>query len=185
MTLHLLSPKFLLPLFALNLASVCCAQQSAPSAEGKSPAKDARASSKRKVWTNDDIPSRPSSQATGSQAQDTRPDQTGQSAGSAAPAVPKRNKPPLLSDPKSVEAADKMIAWEDSDLAAQTQYVQQLEDQARQAPPDQQEHLQQLIEEHKRFIDQIRQERQTLVEQRAQLQKKTAVNSGAPQTSPK
>src|SRR5439155_18140171 len=88
---------------------------------------------------------------------------------------PPRDKHPLLSDPKTVESADKMIAWEDRDIAAQEEFVARLKTQLETAAFENRDHLQKLIIERQQIIADTRKERDGLVAQRKGLEKKAVV----------
>jgi hypothetical protein len=83
----------------------------------------------------------------------------------------------MLSDPKTPESADKMIAWEDRDIAAQEEFVARLKTQLETAAPEDRDHLQNLIIERQKIIADTRKERDGLIAQKRVLEKKKAANS--------
>ena len=83
----------------------------------------------------------------------------------------------MLSDPKTVESADKMIAWEERDIAAQEEFVIRLKTQLESAPLEDRDHLQKLIIERQKIIADTRSERDGLVAQKKALAKKSAAAS--------
>ena len=102
----------------------------------------------------------------------------------AAKAVP-GGAPPALSNPKTVEDADKMIAWENRDIDAQEQFIEQLRTQLDQAPFNQKEHLQELLQQHIERLAHTRKETESLVDTKKELAKKFALgNDAAAPTAP-
>jgi hypothetical protein len=105
------------------------------------------------------------------------------SAVTAKPAV--KNHPPLLSDPKTVDDADRMIAWENRDIDSQQEYVDRLQTQIETATtPDQKEHWQQILAERQKILADTRREQQELVAQRKALQKKPVGDSSVASSQP-
>ena len=176
---HLLKATLLLAI-TLAMAGFATAQDnSAASTQSNSASKKVKP---KKTWTDDDISAL-------HQAADSRTEQKQiQNASdeiknppsaqdTSASKEPPRDKPPLLSDPKTVESADKMIAWEDRDIAAQEEFVARLKTQLETAAFENRDHLQKLIIERQQIIADTRKERDGLVAQRKGLEKKAA---GAP-----
>ena len=167
--------------------ALCLAQQQpAKTAPQEKQAKSAPAKPAPKVWTGDDLTSLRTS------ADDFARQQQAEAAAAAAtqkPAAAKsapagpQDHPPLLSNPKTPEAADDMIAWEDRDLAAQQEYLERLKSQLENAPPDQQAHLQQTIQDEIQTIAKIQAEKQGLIQQKQQLAQKPAGSSGTSSSS--
>jgi hypothetical protein len=132
----------------------------------------------RKVWTDDNLSSVRTPADKYAEAQQPRlsdvsdkqavPAQRLVAANSGKPAA----KPAPLSVAKSAEDADAKIAWEQRDIQGQYETIDRLQEQLRTAPPEQQEHLQQLIEQHKQSILDTQREMQGLQEQRANFEKK-------------
>ena len=163
---------------ALAFAASASAQQSSPAAN-TSAAKRKTAAPKKKVWTEDNIGSvsTPADryeerQETKAEVKDASSRQAVAANQSAGTAQPSQNHPPLLSNPKTVESADNMIAWEDRDIDAQTEFIGQLQQELAAAPSSDKPRLQNLIEQKKQLLEQTKAERQGLVDQKSQLQRK-------------
>jgi len=134
---------------------------------------------KKKTWTDDDLTAL-HSPADSERDQKQAPAQDAGDAsaqGTSAFNEPRRDKPPMLSDPKTTESADKMIAWEDRDIAAQEEFVARLKTQLETAAPEDRDHLQNLIIERQKIIADTRKERDGLIAQKRVLEKKKAANS--------
>lgn len=150
-------------------------QKPVPRAERQKPAPKSRS---HKVWTNDDVSSVRSPADIYVDAKYTT-----QAAGTAASKQPAAAKPaqnvapPALSNPKTVDDADKMIAWEKRDVDAQTEYVELVKKQIEDAPQEDKERLKKVLQERIQILADTRSEMETLVEQKKKLQKKAAVNS--------
>jgi len=178
--LHLSKATVLLAM-TLVMAGFATAQDNSPaSTQANSANKKAPSAKPKKTWTDDDISALhpPDSRAEQKQSQtqnagdeSKNPPSTQNTSGSKEPP---RDKPPLLSDPKTVESADKMIAWEERDIAAQEEFVARLKTQLESAPVENREHLQKLIIERQQIIADTRKERDGLVAQRKGLEKKVA-----------
>ena len=164
---------------ALVLCGLARAQDnSSPSTQSNSADKKTPNAKPKKIWTDDDV-------STLHSPADSYKDQNQAQVGEVAKNVssaqstavskePSDNKPPLLSDPKTVESADKMIAWEDRDIAAQEEFVARLKTQLESAEPENRDHLQNLITERQKIIADTRKERDGLVAQKKSLEKKAA-----------
>jgi hypothetical protein len=134
-----------------------------------------------KVWTDDDLGSlhRSGGLAISSTA---APEPSNPSAADAATTAakpadtgkPLKDHPPLLSNPKTPAEADGMIAWEQRDIDSQQEYVDRLQTELEQAPPERREHLQSLIAERQQVLADTRREQQQLIAQRKTLEKKSA-----------
>lgn len=165
-------------------------QSSSPSAAQQNMATKAQkakpaAAKSAKVWTEDDIASvrtpaddymdveRAQTQAAAAADAATKQKQT------AATKPPQNGAPPALSNPKTAEDADKMIAWEQKDANAQQQFVDQLRQQLDAAPPDQKERLQKQLQEHIDNLAVTQKELQTVTAQKEALEKKPAPSSGS------
>jgi hypothetical protein len=72
-----------------------------------------------------------------------------------------------------------MIAWEQRDIDSQQEFVDRLQTQLEQAPPDQKEHLQKSLAEHQQSLADTRQEQAALIAQKKLLQKKAAGETSA------
>jgi hypothetical protein len=80
----------------------------------------------------------------------------------------------LLSNPKSPEDADRMIAWEDRDLDAQLEFADKLRAQLHDAAPQDRDHLKEQLAERMKIIEEIKQEKANLVQQKNAFAKKPA-----------
>lgn len=171
---------------ALALASSAqqAAQNSAHSSASKR--KTAAPKPKTKVWTDDNIGSvrtpadnyeeRQEARADLKEASATQPVGSSQTTGSAQ--QPK-DHPPLLSNPKTVDSADQMIGWEDRDIAAQTEFIGNLQQELASAPPQDKPRLQNLLAQKQQLLEQTKAERQGLVNQKKELQRKAAGPNGS------
>ena len=139
------------------------------------------ASKTHKVWTEDDLATvrtpadsyaeRETAQAQAATAatQQQQIDAAKQTSGTPA----KPPKTPPLAHANSVDDADKKIAWEERDIQAQEEFIDRTQRELDQAPSDQREHLQKVIEENKQILAETRKELAGLQEQRKQLEKPT------------
>jgi len=165
--------------FSLALCGIAAAQDST---SGASPAASAQKKNKpKKTWTDDDLSRLHSpadayiEQKQAAAQKGTDPAKTATSATSASGSKePPPDKPPLLSGPKTVESADKMIAWEDKDIAAQQEFVEKLKAQLASASIDEREALQRKIAQREKIVADTRKERDALAQQRDVLQKTPA-----------
>jgi hypothetical protein len=141
----------------------------------------AAAAKPHKVWTEDDL-------GTVRTVADKYKDQKAADAQGETGAAnqPKANKPApppavggrsLLSNPKSPEDADRMIAWEDRDLEAQLEFADRLRAQLHDAAPQDRDHLKEQLAERMKIIEEIKQEKASLVQQKNALAKKPAPSS--------
>ncbi len=156
-------------------------QKPAQPAQKKKPATKAR-----KVWTDEDVGSlrTPADDYVEmKQAQDeaaaAKVAAASQQAAPAKPATKTKAQPPLLSNPKNLEDADKMIAWEQRDIDAQTEDLARLRKQLEEAPASDKELVQKLVEQHIRILDETRKEQEGLKTRRKALEKKPAPGSTA------
>ena len=169
-----------------SLTATARQQTSQTAAPQKREAKPAPAKS-AKVWTDDDVSSLRSpadayvaeKSAESAAAADAAKQAAAAKQVAAKPAQPHDTAPPALSNPKTTEDADKMIAWEDRDIAAQQQFAQELQKQLDAAPPDQQEHLQKALQERMQIIASTQRERDGIAAQKEKLEKKPAAGSNA------
>ncbi len=161
----------------LSLAAYAQAepQKTAQPAQKKPPAKV------RKVWTNEDVTSPHSAADVYLVKKDAQDEAASKQAAASQPAKPPSH-PALLSNPKTVEDADKMIAWEQRDIDAQQEFVERLRKQLEEAPPSDKERLQKLIEERAQILADTRKEQEGLKAQRKALEKKPAL--GKPTNPP-
>jgi len=166
---------------ALAVCGLAAAQDnSSASTQSDSANKKTSKAKPKKTWTDDDVSALHSPADSYENQKQLQIDEAAKSTASAqstpAPKEP-RDKPPLLSDPKSVESADKMIAWEERDIAAQEEFVARLKTQLESAAPEDRDHLQNLIVERQKIIADTRKERDGLAVQKKSLEKKA---TGAP-----
>lgn len=134
-----------------------------------------------KVWTEDDISS---VRTPADDYMDVVRAQTAAAAAAtanqpkaAATNAAKPDQPPLLSNPKTVDSADKMIAWEQRDIDSQQEYLQKLQSQLATAPDDQKAHIQAWIDQEIKTIADTKREQAGLVAQKKDLAKKAAAAS--------
>jgi len=134
-----------------------------------------------KVWTDDDVttlrtPADRYAEAKAAQAEAAAAEAKTK-ADAAAPAAqmslangvkPAHN---ALSDPKSTAEADKMIAWESRDVAAQSDYLSQIQEQLRTASGPERDHLLAEKARMEGIMAQTQQELKTLKTQKAELEK--------------
>jgi hypothetical protein len=155
-------------------------QKPAPRAERQKPA-----SNSHKVWTNDDLGSVRRSADIYVDAKYTQAAETDGAKQPAATKPAKHVAAPALSNPKTVEDADKMIAWEKRDVDAQTEYVELVKKQIEEAPQEDKERLKKVLQERMQILADTRSEMETLVGQKKELQKKPAAdgNTAAAQAS--
>jgi hypothetical protein len=127
-----------------------------------------------KVWTDDDLGSH--SAAPASSSNQTASTSASQEAATpnqtpAAAAPRSGGAPAVLSNPKSLDDADKMIAWENRDIDAQQEGLQKLKAQIDAAPADQRERLTKLLEQRTQILADTRNELKNLQEKRKALDK--------------
>ena len=151
--------------------------------DAQAPAKDSSAPKKHKVWTDDEV------STLRTPADDyVEQKQAAESAAAAAVAAaaeqakskPKSEKvvaPPRLSNPKSPEDADRMIAWENRDVDAQTEYVDKLRTQLEQASPGDRDKLEKSLVARIQIVEDTKKERDALVAQKKELEKKSSSGS--------
>ncbi|MFY9585483.1 MAG: hypothetical protein WAR21_13435 [Candidatus Acidiferrales bacterium] len=173
-------------LLGLSLAAHAQAEQQKPA----QPAQKKPAAKARKVWTNEDVGSLATPADLYLEKQQAQEEAAAkQAAASQPPADAKSAKlashPPLLSNPKSAADADKMIDWEQRDIDAQQEYLGRLQKQLEEAPADDKERLQKLVQERIQIIADTRKEQDGLKAQRKALEKKPAAgNTATPPPQP-
>ncbi len=178
-------------LFAASLTYA----QDAPKQSGQSAssARQQKAASKpRKVWTDDDLGSiRRRGDITVAAAQNPQMPVSADAA--AAPAAAPAAKTSAasqpagkaaLSNPKTAEEADGMIAWEQRDINSQQEYVDRVQEQLDRAPADQKEHFQKILAERQQILADTRREQQQLIAQKKTLQKKSESGSSVASAQP-
>jgi hypothetical protein len=142
------------------------------------PAKHAKPVAKpHKVWTDDEIGTLHSPANAYMDAKYSQADAAADSKDAAAPKPRPHVAAPALSNPKTVDDADKMIAWEKRDVDAQTEYVERLKKQIDEAPQEDKERLKKVLQERIQILADTRGEMETLVQQKKDLQKKAATES--------
>ena len=162
------------------------AQKSAPAAHAANQPKPAPTA--RKVWTVDDVislrsPADNHVREIGEQSAEAAVSKAAARQTTASkPARP--GAPPALSNPKTLEDADKMMAWENRDNEAQQEFVDSVQKQLDEAPADQKERLQKLLQERTQVLVDLRKEQQNLVAQRKELEKKPAADNVAAAATP-
>lgn len=168
---------------SLGAPLIAGAQDTPPAAQTAAPEKTAakpETKKARKTWTDDDVASLRSpadiylAEKEAQAAEAAR--LAKQQAAAAKQAVPvKASKPvggpPALSNPKATADADKMIEWEDRDIQAQQEYVDNLRQQVDAAPADQKERLQQMLDEKLKTLEETRKERGALQDKKKDLEK--------------
>src|SRR5713101_6642939 len=147
----------------LGASLVAGAQDTPPAAQTAAPEKPpAKTDVKkaRKTWTDDDVTSLRSpadiyteeKEAQAAEAARLAKQQAAAAKQAATAKPAKASKPvggpPALSNPKAVGDADKMIEWEDRDIQAQQEYVDNLRKQLDEAPADDKERVQKMLQEH-------------------------------------
>lgn len=185
------------PFFRAMVASVAvlglslAAHAQAKGQEPAQPAQKEPAAKARKVWTNDDVGSlRTPADAylENKEAQDEAANRQAVAPRRSSAAKPANAAhPPLLSNPKTAEDADRMIAWEQRDIDAQQEFVDRLRQELAEAPADDKQRLQKLIDERIQIIADTRKEKDGLMAQKAGLQKKSAAGkttNPSPQPAP-
>jgi hypothetical protein len=161
-------------------ASLSCAQDAATQSGASSAHQQKTRSKPHKVWTDDDLGSmRSRGDITVAAAQNPI---MPKAEGDNPPAAPAKTTSAAgqpkgkaaLSNPKTADEADNMIAWEQRDIDSQQEFVDRLQTEIEQAPPDQKERLQKSLAEHQKDLADTRQEQQGLIAQKKMLQKKSA-----------
>jgi len=149
------------------------------------------ASKPHRVWTEDDLGSlrregsisvaaayTPTIPASPDAAPAPAPKQTQAS----KPSAP--GKAAALSNPKTVDEADGMIAWEQRDIDSQQQYVDGVQTELDQAPPDQKGRLQKVLAERQQTLADTRREQQDLIAQKKLLQRKSSADTSVAARQP-
>lgn len=174
----------------LGGAALVCGQDTSGQVAQKNAARQQKAASKpHKVWTDDDLGSMHRSPGiTVAQAHPESEMPKVQGAPDSAPATDAKKpegKPALktgadvLAHPKTIDDAEKMIAWEQRDIDSQQEYVDRVQEQLDQAPADQKEHLQKMLTERQQILADVRREQQQLMAEKKLLGKKSSGESSA------
>ena len=139
------------------------------------PAKQAKPAAKpHKVWTDDEVGSLRTPENAYMDAKYSQQDGAADPNGEAAVKPKPHNVSPALSNPKTTDDADKMIAWEKRDVDAQTEFVERLKKQIETAPAEDKERLKKVLQERIQILADTRGEMETLMQQKKDLQKKAA-----------
>lgn len=146
-------------------------------AQKPAPAKQTKAVKKtHKVWTDEDFAS--SRSAAGTQVSQPAPAvdaQQTETTNQNASSKPRPSAvPPVFTNPKSLEEADKMIAWEGRDIDAQVEGLDKLRAQIAEAPDDQKERLRKVLEQRTQILADTRNELKNLQSKRKELEKPPA-----------
>jgi hypothetical protein len=168
---------------ALLFATTGTTSLAQDSQDPKSPQGTAKDSSsapkKHKVWTDDEVSSLRTPQDNYIEQKQAAEAATAAAAAAVAQqakSTPKSEKhvgaAPALSNPKSPEDADRMIAWENRDVDAQQEFIDKLRTQLEQASPEDRDHLENNLAKHIQMLEQTKKERDALVTQKKELQKK-------------
>jgi hypothetical protein len=151
------------------------------------PKQQEKAAPKPKVWTNDNIGTVLSPSDVYLEQQKQKQEEAQEAAEkktaaapkptNAAPKVPTAS--PVLSNPKTVDSANSMIAWEQRDIDAQQQFVDRLQQELEDAPDSEQQHIRDRIAERTRAIESTKKEMQGLEAQKDALEKKAAADKNS------
>jgi plasmid maintenance system killer protein len=162
--------------------------------ESQTIAKDSpSAAKKHKVWTDEEVSTlrTPADDyVEQKQAAESAAAVAAAAAAEQAKSKPKSGKPlggpSRLSNPKSPDDADRMIAWENRDVDAQQEFVDKLRTQLEQASPEEREQLEKRLAQRVQIVEDTMKERDALVAQKKELEKKTgsAANTGGSATRP-
>src|SRR5712671_1624575 len=179
----------------LGSATLTYGQGTSWQADQKKAARQQKTASKpHKVWTDADLGSmHRSSGVTVAQAHPESEMPKAQGAPDSAPAADAKKPesrpalktgPDALAHPKTMDDAEKMIAWEQRDIDSQQEFVDRMQDQIEHAPADQKEHLQKVLTERQQTLADTRREQQQLMADKKLLGKKPAGDSSASAQSP-
>jgi len=173
------------------------AQDSANATTPQATAKDTSSPKKaHKVWTEDEVSTLRTPEdnyVEQKQAAEAAVAAANAAAAQLAKSKPKTEKhvggPPALSNPKSPDDADRMIAWENRDVDAQQELIETLRTQLEQASPEDREKLEKNLNKHVQMLEGTKKERDALMTQKKELEKKPgsgakpvdSANSSTPQ----
>lgn len=138
---------------------------------------------KPKVWTNDNIGAVRTSAdqyTDGEQAEAATAVAAHEAAAQAAKA--EAEAAPPKQTPKTVQQADQMIAQEQSQIASQQQYVDQVKKDLPTVPDAERTRLQWRIESRSQYVDRMRGDLSDLEKERAALAKQDSGKSSAQDT---
>lgn len=138
----------------------------------------------KKVWTEDDLGTvrtsadRYADQKTALEEADAAAAAAAKAKQAAATPAAKSNlpegvklAPKALSDPKSTDEAEKMIAWQNRDVDAQSEYLNKIQDQLSSASGPERDHLLAEKARMEGVLAQTKQELKTLKTQKTELEK--------------
>jgi hypothetical protein len=150
------------------------AQDAKPS---QAPAKESSAPKRHKVWTDDEVSTLRTPEDNYIE-QKQAAEAAAAAAAQQAKSTPKSEKhvgaAPALSNPKSPEDADRMIAWENRDVDAQQELIDKERTQVEQATPETREALEKDLTKHIKMLEDTKKERDALVTQKKELEKKAS-----------
>jgi hypothetical protein len=86
---------------------------------------------------------------------------------------------PVLSNPKSTEEADKMIAWENRDIDAQQEGLDKLRAQIADAPQEQRDRLEKLYDQRAKVLIDTKNELKNLQEKKKTLENPSQASASA------
>jgi hypothetical protein len=157
------------------------AQDTQDAKSSQAPAKDSSAPKKHKVWTDDEVSTLRTPEDNyieQKQAAEAAAAAAAAAAAQQAKSTPKSEKhvgaAPALSNPKSPEDADRMIAWENRDVDAQQELIDKERTQVEQATPETREALEKDLTKHIKMLEDTKKERAALVTQKKELDKKAS-----------
>ena len=158
------------------------AQDSQTAKSSQAVGKDTSAPKKtHKVWTDDEVSTLRTPEDNyieQKQAAEAAAAAAAAAAAQQAKSTPKSEKhvgaAPALSNPKSPEDADRMIAWENRDVDAQQELIDKVRTQVEQATPETREALEKDLAKHIKMLEDTKKERDALVTQKKELTKKAS-----------
>jgi hypothetical protein len=157
------------------------AQDAQDAKSSQAPAKDSSAPKKHKVWTDDEVSTLRTPEdnyVEQKQAAEAAAAATAAAAAQQAKLKPNSEKhvgaAPALSNPKSPADADRMIAWENRDVDAQQELIDNVRTQVEQATPETREALEKDLTKHIKMLEDTKKERDALVTQKKELEKKAS-----------
>jgi hypothetical protein len=134
---------------------------------------------KHKVWTDDEVSTLRTPEddyVEQKQAAEAASAAAAAAAAEQAKSKPKSGKPvggkPALSNPKSADDADRMIAWESRDVDAQQEFIDKLRTQLEQASPEDRDQLEKNLAKRIQMLDVTKKERDALGAEKKELEKK-------------
>jgi hypothetical protein len=134
---------------------------------------------KHKVWTDDEVTTLRTPED--NYLEQKQAAEASNAAAAAAAAEQAKSKlksqkhvggPSALSNPKSADDADRMIAWENRDVQAQQELIDKVHTELEQASGDDRDRLEKYLAKQAEILAQIKRERDALVAQKKDLEKK-------------